>query len=386
MRKIILFLVLMLIGTNVYASGDTFYYDSEKVSEMWITKEKGDNKRSAHPYKLKRRGDNTYIYCLEPFVLLKKDATTYIEDADFTKYNLTQAQLDRINLIIYYGYGYRNHTSNIWYGVTQYLVWQEVDKEADIYFTSEKDGPRKKLYTKEINEIEALISEHKKEANFKDTYLLSTNQTLDIDSNITLDDYDITADIPYEKEGNTLKISNPQVGEYTFNLVKKNNRFKTEFQMFYSKNSQNVIVPGNSPIYSKEYSFKIIVKEGELELTKKSTTTNKYLKGAVYGVYQDGTLITKIKTDKKGKGSTKLPFGTYIIKELVAPAGYKLDNKEYQVIIGEDKLKIELNLYDEEDIYEVPDTGTNSIFYTHLGLIILGSLGLLYVKKKYYMY
>ena len=156
--------------------------------------------------------------------------------------------------------------------------------------------------------------------------------------------------------------------------------------MFYSKNSQNVIVPVNSPIYSKEYSFKIIVKEGELELTKKSTTTNKYLKGAVYGVYQDGTLITKIKTDKKGKGSTKLPFGTYIIKELVAPAGYKLDNKEYQVIIGEDKLKIELNLYDEEDIYEVPDTGTNSIFYTHLGLIILGSLGLLYVKKKYYMY
>ncbi len=386
MRKIILFLLLMLIGTNVYASGDTFFYDSEKVSDMWITKEKGDVKRSAHPYKLKRRRDNAYIYCLEPFVLLKKDATTYVENADFTKYNLTQESLDRINLIIYYGYGYRNHTTNTWYGVTQYLVWQEVDKEADIYFTSKKDGPKKALYTKEINEIESLISEHKKEANFKDTYLLSTNQTLDIDSNITLDDYDITSDIPYEQDGNTLRITNPKVGEYTFHLVKKNNRFKTEFQMFYSKNSQNVIVPGNSPIYNKEYSFKVIVKEGELELTKKSTTTNKYLSNAVYGIYQNGALITKIKTDKNGKAKATLPFGTYIIKELVAPSGYKLDNQEYQIVIGEDKLKIELNLYDDEDIYEVPDTGTNYVFYSHLGLIVLGVIGLLYVKKKHYMH
>lgn len=471
MKKIIFFMMLMLIFVPVNAANNTFYYDDEKVSDMWITKESSSETRSANPYLLKRKSDNTYVYCLEAFKLMQK-GVSYTLDSNYKKYGLTKDEIDKINLIIYYGYGYGNHTSKKWYGITQYLIWKITDKDAKIYFTDKQWGSKKELYTKEINEINSLIKEHNTVPNFIKDYNLSTNNILEINSNIDLSNYTITSDINYELNSNKITFNNLSVGEYKVKLVHKDNKYKNNFLLYYNKDSQNIIIPGHSDIYSKEYEFKIIVKEGELKLSKIdsktkekvegatygiysndklikeitttkdiqsinlpygtysikeisapkgyeldskeynfiidennlnssielsdnkilvefsiekiSTYNNKYLNGATYGIYQNNKLITKLTTNKRGSATTYLPYGNYELKELVAPAGYKLDNNIYRFKINSNN-KLKLKLKDDKIVVKVPDTGIKKNNTSYM-FIIIGIVGLIYGKTKYNLY
>lgn len=60
------------------------------------------------------------------------------------------------------------------------------------------------------------------------------------------------------------------------------------------------------------------------------------LEGAAYGVYQGGALVARITADADGHGTsdTRLPDGTYTVRELEAPAGYALSDEEKTVVIG----------------------------------------------------
>lgn len=380
MKKIILCIMLMLVCLPVYAKEESFYYDNERVEEMWITKVNSEETRSAHPYVIKRRSDNAYVYCLEPFKLLQNNVK-YILDNDYSKYGLTKDQIDKINLYIYYGYGYGNHDTAKWYGVTQYLIWKEAEREADIYFTDKKDGEKKDLYSAEIKEIETLIEEHNKEPDFIKDYIMSTNSDLILDSNINLNDYNIKTSVNYEVKDNKIYFSNLNIGTYTIELEKKNNRFITDFMLYYNKDSQNIIIPGNSSEFSKNYSFKINVLEGELTINKKSSYNDSKLEGAIYGIYQGEKLITKIMTNKEGIGSVNLSFGEYIVKELEAPAGYKIDSQLYPIKVSADSLKINLDLVNEQEIVDVPDTLNKSKLNGSIFLVIMGIFGLIYGKK-----
>ena len=53
------------------------------------------------------------------------------------------------------------------------------------------------------------------------------------------------------------------------------------------------------------------------------------LAGAVYGVYQGGSLVAQFTTDESGHGQTseKLPNGDYVVREISAPAGYALSQE-----------------------------------------------------------
>ena len=471
MKKIIFMIMLMIISIPVHATGNSFYYDDEKVKDMWIYKDNGKEQRSANPYLLKTVDDKTYVYCLEAFVLMQ-NGVKYTLDNNYKKSGLSKEDIDKINLIIYYGYGYGNHTSKKWYGITQYLIWKITDKDSKIYFTDKQWGDKKELYTDEINEIKRLIKVHNTIPNFLKDYTVTTNSTLEIDSNVNLNDYNIVSSAKYEIKNNKIIFSNLEVGNYNIKIVHKDNRYKNNFVLYYNKDSQNIIIPGHSPVYSKEYEFNIIVKEGEVKLIKKdsktkeivdgatygiysdnklikeiittkdilsiklpygtynikeisapkgydidtnnytftlddnnpvsnielndnkllvefsiekiSTYNNNLLEGATYGIYQNNKLITKITTNKKGSAKTYLPYGNYELKELIAPAGYKIDNNKYKFKInGNNKLKIKLK--DDKIVIKVPDTGLkeNNISYT---FIIIGIIGLIYGKTKYNMY
>ena len=99
-------------------------------------------------------------------------------------------------------------------------------------------------------------------------------------------------------------------------------------------------------------------KTGSLEIVKNSSNpslvsgnTNYSLSGAVYAVYKDGTEVGRLTTDANGKTSTlELEAGTYTIKEITAPKGYKLDTTVYSVEVkpGEKNSK---------GVYDEPDTG-----------------------------
>lgn len=65
---------------------------------------------------------------------------------------------------------------------------------------------------------------------------------------------------------------------------------------------------------------------------------NYSLKGAKYGVYQAGTLITTLTTDDKGYAkSGKLEEGSYTVKEISASPGYAVDMTSYNIDVAADE-------------------------------------------------
>lgn len=75
---------------------------------------------------------------------------------------------------------------------------------------------------------------------------------------------------------------------------------------------------------------------GEIKLTKTDAATSELLSGAVYGAYKNGVQVAVGTTDTNGVITfTGLAYNdTYTIKEIIPPAGYKLSNDEFTVIIG----------------------------------------------------
>lgn len=76
---------------------------------------------------------------------------------------------------------------------------------------------------------------------------------------------------------------------------------------------------------------------GGIKMRKVSTSnSNLGLPGAVYGLYQGSTLITKLHTDSDGYASTSknaLPLGDYTLKEITAPAGYLISDEAIPVSV-----------------------------------------------------
>lgn len=73
---------------------------------------------------------------------------------------------------------------------------------------------------------------------------------------------------------------------------------------------------------------------GDASITKGDSDYS--LAGATYGVYRGGKLVAQFTTDSDGHGQTdkKLKSGDYTVKEISAPDGYTLSDKEYQVTVS----------------------------------------------------
>ncbi|PFY55441.1 cell wall anchor protein, partial [Bacillus toyonensis] len=105
---------------------------------------------------------------------------------------------------------------------------------------------------------------------------------------------------------------------------------------------------------------------GQVEITKvDANDTNKILAGAVFEILKDGTKIDKLTTDKNGKAiSKKLEPGDYILKEVQAPEGYTLSNKEVKFTISNQKIEvIKLQITNQKEPgggTETPGEGTET--------------------------
>ncbi|PFF12217.1 hypothetical protein CN324_30155, partial [Bacillus anthracis] len=81
---------------------------------------------------------------------------------------------------------------------------------------------------------------------------------------------------------------------------------------------------------------------GQLEITKvDANDTNKTLAGAVFEIWKDGTKIDTLTSDANGKATSKeLDPGDYILKEVQAPEGYELSDKEIEFTISNQKFEV----------------------------------------------
>nr|WP_240441767.1 MULTISPECIES: SpaA isopeptide-forming pilin-related protein [Bacillus cereus group] len=138
------------------------------------------------------------------------------------------------------------------------------------------------------------------------------------------------------KDG-VVKFENLVPGKYTLEETKAPEGYKT------LEVTIEVNVVANEVVKQDVLNEK--VKEeitGQLEITKvDANDTNKKLAGAVFEIWKDETKIDTLTSDENGKATSKeLDPGDYILKEVQAPEGYELSDKEIEFTISNQKFEV----------------------------------------------
>ena len=351
MKKIIfIFLTLFIIIPSSKALSK--FNIAEKVPNMHIESVRDIGVHNGVPFII-RRDDNTFVYCLERPKDINENEYYNEYNYNDEMFNLTDKQLERINLLGIYGYQYKDHTDIKWYGVTQFLIWKTLYN--DVYFTDTKDGNKITIYEEEINEIEKLVKNYLTLPSFANStreFSIDTGYKI-YDHNNVIDNYEVKSSNieAYIKDNNLHVGAVKEEGAYEITLIRKN-LAENDYILYGLENSQPLILPGK--VNDKEVHVYIKVSGGSITVNKIDSENKKSdfatLEGAEYGVYNNGNkLIGTIKTNENGIAYIdKLPWNQrYYIKELKPSIGYKLDNKTYEIRLTRDEKSISINSYED---------------------------------------
>lgn len=349
MKKILLFLILIFTSfITVNAQGDSFF-EGEYIDNIYMNRLKDNyiNYQQARIFRHSRSFEP--VYCIEPYSTFNKGALYYQSD---NPPNLTKEQIERVKLISYYGWGYKEHTDLKWYAITQFMIWEESYPYATYYFSDTLGGPKVIKYTEEINEINNLINNHKKQPSFETTNIIEkTNKTIILkDKNNSLKNYQVTSNNAFI-ENNNLIIKSLTPGTHTINLEQKLEGTKPS-TFYVSGNSQNLVTKGHpDPIKT---SIEVTIQETKINIKKidKDTKTNNpqpntSLTGAVFELYKEKKLIKKFTLDKTEIELKDLDYGSYYLKEKEPGKGYQLNTNIYNFEITKENPTPEIIIENE---------------------------------------
>lgn len=345
MKKILLIFLLSFAFISGTKAQTAKFHLGEKVPNMHIESIDGDKKHNGIPFVL-TSDTGKIVYCINPFDKLNtsNSYTAYFENNSVFK--LTDYQLSRMNLIAYYGYKYKNHNELKWYGVTQFLIWKELNID-DIYFTDTYNGNRIIAYQNEISEIENLVQNYYKLPSFSNNhfyYTINSNYEI-VDENNVLNDYDIlNSNIDAKIKDNKLIVNTAMDGTYKVDFI-KHSPVKDDYILYYLNGAQSLIYPGK--FNDITFSITIEVSSGNVTINKTdSENVNRKeatLKGAKYGLYNEYGLVTIVETDDSGLAVIdNLQFGKYYIKEIEPSLGYELDDNIYKFEITKDNKEVHI--------------------------------------------
>lgn len=350
---LIIFFCALLIFTNskVYATEASFSI-FEKLGNIANLKHDDVYYYFYYAYAIRNTDTKNMAYCIEPFTdLIEKIPYTGYKNYD-SKFGFSKELWDKLKLLSYYGYGYKNHTDEKWINITQVAIWREVDPRHTFeWIDNVYDRNVVKPYEKELKELYDLVNNHAKLPNIDKEITLSINSTATLeDSNLVLNDFKIKdSTIDASIEDNKLIINTKNSGgEIT--LIKEG-ALKKDSEFFYNSSSQKIIERGNyDPI---EYKIKVNVESGSIKIIKVDSDTESLapqgeasLVGAVYDVLDTkGKSVGEIKIGSDNTGLlSNVAYGKYVIKEKSPGTGYLLDEEEYEVEIGKDNLDIVITL------------------------------------------
>lgn len=278
---------------------------------------------------------------------------------------LTLDQLQKMQIIAHYGYGYGNHTDSIYIVATQMLIYRTIE---DTVFVNGlcTDGCSKvndpSAVTNAMNEIQALVDNHSVTPSFNGTSIrLKKGETKQLeDTNNVLSQFSVEScdNCTAQINGNSLSIKTEKGGEVNVTLIKNGGSSYNHSVLFLTlDDSQNLITNGTiDPIYARVSGM---ASEGYIEITKGDSETNSCdaqgdakLVGAVYGIYNEaGEEVDTLTIGSNCKAKSKaLEVGKYTVKEKTANAGYKIDTKTYNVTIEEHEQVVPVT--SKEEVYK----------------------------------
>lgn len=369
MKRMFLVLLFFIIFLEVDAASynGKLYEVHHPNSGFTVFADEGLNLMDYNSWIIKSSVDNRVYYCIEPETKLdgssKGSHSMITGDKNIINNSkLTTSKFEKIKLIAYYGYGYKDnnvdHTAKKWYGITQVMIWRIMRPDLTWTFKSSRNAsPNKSLYSKEVAEINKLVKEHLAKPSFASKkYKIKLGESIDInDTNKVLSNYNLVSsskNIKVTRNVNKLKITAIKIGSDKL-TYKKSSRTSESFALFASSNYQDIISVGNPSIPS--FSFDVEVTGGTVRLNKIDSLNNSFkaqgdakLAGAIYEVFDlNGKSVGKITINNKGFGELFLDYGSYKIKEVKAPVGYKKNDKVYDVVIDKNHLNVDIDVSDE---------------------------------------
>ena len=187
--------ILSLGSINVDAAAYKYHgyvYEGDKINNIYY-KNKDNTLNEARIYK--RSDSENITYSIEYDNNLSGASTDDYDDTfSYKETKLTKEQTDKMNLIGYYGYNYKDdsydHTDIKWYAITQYLIWQI---EGNNNLEALVDSQGNKIFTQEIKELEEIIKHHYIKPNFgSKKFKIKIYDELTIeDQNNVMDEYQL---------------------------------------------------------------------------------------------------------------------------------------------------------------------------------------------------
>lgn len=312
--------------------------------------------------------DDRIYYCIDPAIALgEAPAGSYIyitgKNNIIGKANLTKEKYEKVTLLAFYGYGYRNesidHTSKKWYGITQVMIWRVMRPDLTWTFKNGRNGlPNNNLFKEEVEELNTLVKNHGKVPSFQNKnlkLLLGESITL-TDTNKVLSRFSRVnnpKNVTIKEENNKITITAKKNGTEAINYSFRNG-LTNPIALLSSSNYQNVLTRGILPDLPY-FGIQVEVTGGTVNLQKIDATTNKNkprgeatLKGAIYEIYDsDNNPVGQITTDENGQGKIILDYGKYTLKEIKAPKGYNLSDEVYEFEITKENINVNIEAKDQ---------------------------------------
>lgn len=332
-KKVWLLVFMFMLVIDVKALS---FKGGDVIKNVFVlkVKENGEKEYKKGQFIIDSEGD--YVYCLEPFVKVNNNSSYNKYTNNFAKYlGLSDELWEKINLISYYGYQYKddthNHMDPKWYYITQMLIWQNVSPKARFYFTDTfKGNVNSTLFANEIKEIYNLVNNHYKipEFDVPDTYIGDTLSI--IDRNGVLKNFAGSKNVKINGNILTIKISDVN-NKFTLRKGANNKAF-----IFVSTDSQNILKGKIDVPVIANYNIKGLEVKGNIEVKKygEGIDGDKIsLEGVIFALYDENkNYIKEVSTDKDGKTIfSDLSKGKYFIKEISNDGKFVLDDNYYEV-------------------------------------------------------
>lgn len=331
-KKVWLLVFMFMLVIDVKALS---FKGGDVIKNVFVlkVKENGEKEYKKGQFIIDSEGD--YVYCLEPFVKVNNNSSYNKYTNNFAKYlGLSDELWEKINLISYYGYQYKddthNHMDPKWYYITQMLIWQNVSPKARFYFTDTfKGNVNSTLFVNEIKEIYNLVNNHYKipEFDVPDTYIGDTLSI--IDRNGVLKKFAGSKNVKINGNILTIKISDLS-NKFTLKKDTNNKAF-----IFVSSDSQNVLKGKMDVPVIANYDIKGLELKGNIKIKKYGEVIDGdkiSLEGVIFALFDENkNYIKEATTDKDGKAIfNNLSKGKYFIKEVSNDKKFVLDDNYYE--------------------------------------------------------
>lgn len=375
LSAVIMFLAVIW-STNVKAASyDGYIYEDMKIPGVYFYKHREDTATEKYEYHNfhsaaavhRRSSDNAIVYCIESWKSLTGASVgEYEEVTDASLTNLSVEQIDRIQKLAYFGYGYEDenhfHADPKWYAITQYMIWLVQAPNIEHYFVNSISSTQPiNMFENEIQELNELVDSYSKmKINYNELIMLGKSKTIKVDNlNTYIIDSSDNLAIQANYDNNTIKVTPLNSSAAYLSLTKKYNRIGNKFKYYLSEKFQDAMSIGDLEPKVTKYNFKIETATIELNAFEENLTTKDKipLSGYMYGIFvkediyingkkiygKNHLLASTLVEDGVAK-FTNLSVGKYYIKELFYMGDY-YDAKKVVDINVKDSKTIHKELY-----------------------------------------